>query len=574
MMKTDDMKTITKLIAGFLLMVLLIGLVSFLNWKDLRKMGQGMDSIFTQVFVRDKNLDNLEASLMQSKLDGLELILVSTPEARQALEKSIVNELEAAQQEIEKYKAFKNSQQEKQELSRLEESFAAYTNNVLKYIALVEANQSNEAIAVLAGDLTQNADSINAALDALDKLNKNIGEQSHSSSQATYSQATVRILISAVLALLLAIALAIFLAKNIATPMSAAAEIMDTMSQGDLTTEVSRELTRRKDEVGVLAQGLERMIQSISGLVANISMVAREVGQNSQQLSVVAQNVVATTQESSAATQEVAAGLQEVSAAAEEIIASAEEIAAALTKVNQEMVNSKNEAQNIQAKALSIQQEAQHSTDTARSIYENIEAKLVQAIDEAKVVEEISSLASNISAIADQTNLLALNAAIEAARAGEQGRGFAVVAEEVRNLAEQSADTVSGIQSLTVQVQQAIANLVENSHELLNFIDQTVLKELANMNEIGQRYAGDAKLFEETTAKVAELTDGVVNAFNGINRAIESVAATMEQSNAGAQEVARGAQESSSAMVEVNETAARLAEMAEQLQEAVGKFKV
>jgi methyl-accepting chemotaxis protein len=62
--------------------------------------------------------------------------------------------------------------------------------------------------------------------------------------------------------------------------------------------------------------------------------------------------------------------------------------------------------------------------------------KLFKAIEDAKVVSQISSLADFIAAIVAQTNLLALNAAIVAARAGEQGRGFAVVAEEVRTLAE------------------------------------------------------------------------------------------------------------------------------------------
>ena len=63
-----------------------------------------------------------------------------------------------------------------------------------------------------------------------------------------------------------------------------------------------------------------------------------------------------------------------------------------------------------------------------------------------KVVDNIKIMADTIGSIAEQTNLLALNAAIEAARAGEQGKGFAVVAEEVRKLAEQSSQAVTGIQ--------------------------------------------------------------------------------------------------------------------------------
>lgn len=79
----------------------------------------------------------------------------------------------------------------------------------------------------------------------------------------------------------------------------------------------------------------------------------------------------------------------------------------------------------------------------------DIRVNLEQALEDAKVVDQIGVLADSILNITAQTNLLALNASIEAARAGEAGKGFAVVAEEIRVLAEQSKDAVANIQAVT-----------------------------------------------------------------------------------------------------------------------------
>lgn len=568
----NQTRTVTKLFIGFLTLALMIAVIGFLNWRDMQKVQQGTEAMYTQIVIPAQHLASLNAAINKVGDEALKYGIVTSDEKRKAIKEDIGKNLTEVHSILDEFDTFAITAEEREEINHLEQGVDTYSKYVSNYITLINDGQQNSAEALVEGIVDKNI--IVTTTHKLTQLNEKEAQTLINEAQSAYSRATTNIIILTLVALLFAIGVALLLAKNIAAPLATAATHMKEMSQGDFTRNVSDNLLQRKDEVGIMAQGLDEMVRNVSGLLSNILVTAREVNESSQQLSLVAESVVTTTQETSASTEEVAAGLQEVSAATEEMTASGQEIGASLEEVNREMNASNHQARDIEQKALQIQQEARSSTDSAHSVYEKIETRLLKAIDEARVVEEISHLASNIGGIADQTNLLALNAAIEAARAGEQGRGFAVVAEEVRHLAEESATTVSSIHTITGQVQTAIGNLVESSNELLKFIDEIALRELQTMNDIGQQYAQDAESFEQATAKVTELTDNVVRAFDEINRAIESVAATIAESSTGAQEVARGTEKNSSAMFEVSETSAHLAEMAEQLQGMVEKFKI
>lgn len=97
---------------------------------------------------------------------------------------------------------------------------------------------------------------------------------------------------------------------------------------------------------------------------------------------------------------------------------------------------------------------------------------------------EIQSIVGVIEGIANQTNLLALNASIEAARAGESGKGFAVVAQEVRNLAESTAQSISHIQSLTTALRDEIEEALHATKESATLVERGVEMSIATANKM------------------------------------------------------------------------------------------
>ncbi len=188
--------------------------------------------------------------------------------------------------------------------------------------------------------------------------------------------------------------------------------------------------------------------------------------------------------------------------------------------------------------------------------------------------KKIDELLSSILSITEQTNLLALNASIEAARAGEAGRGFAVVANEVGSLAEQSKDMVSNIQDTVDSVKLAVKTLIEDSEEILSFMENQVLVDYEKLNDIGDQYNQDADTFNEIMTELSAISEELSGSMENISDNIQSVATASKQ---GAEGVDRILDMSKDVMIrsqEVKEIIDDSIQSVESLDEVMKKFHV
>jgi methyl-accepting chemotaxis protein len=244
-------------------------------------------------------------------------------------------------------------------------------------------------------------------------------------------------------------------------------------------------------------------------------------------------------------------------------------------------------AQNVAGVAMEGRQRVDNIVAANHRINEQVEksSNQVRQLDEAS--QQIGAIVQSIEQIAEQTNLLALNAAIEAARAGEHGRGFAVVAEEVRKLAEQSAEATREISTLITNVRNKVGETVE----AINSTAPLVQQGSALSEEAGQSLASIAAAAEKVAKDahgVAGATEDIGTAMDGVRAKAEQAATLTEQMAAGSTQVsgaintvaqisegtAAGAEEMSATAEEVSASAVELNATADDLLKVVRKFKL
>ena len=229
------------------------------------------------------------------------------------------------------------------------------------------------------------------------------------------------------------------------------------------------------------------------------------------------------TQDMSAVTEEMSAGMEETAASTSNVQHLSGDLSDGIKGAADAAQKSEEYTREVAQRASDLKANMERSRLNTRQIYGATKTSVAEAIESAKVVDQIGQLTLDISEIAEQTNLLALNASIEAARAGEQGRGFAVVAGEVGKLAEQSQGAAEKIKNLTGQVTAAVQALSDGTFKLLGFIDENVSGDYDLMDKTAVQYSEDAEYFRKTAEETTSTSKKLLSAVSEMNGAMEGI---------------------------------------------------
>ena len=343
---------------------------------------------------------------------------------------------------------------------------------------------------------------------------------------------------------------------SVLRPLREAGDYLERLADGDMTGELA---VSRKDELGDMQGHLNHMATNLRVIVRDITEQARVLLGSSAELETMSDGLLKSAEELSAKSNTVAT-------ASEEMNANMNSVAAAMEQASTNVGTVATAAEEMSATIHEIAGNTDKTREVTRRAVDKANSAS-QRVDQLGVAaREIGKVTETITAISSQTNLLALNATIEAARAGEAGRGFAVVANEIKELAQQTAQATEEIRGKIQGIQHTTGQTVLEIGQISTVI-----------GEVDSIVGSIAAAVEEQSVTTRDIAENVGQASTGVQQVNENVAQADSVIRGIARDVAAvsaSAAEVSGTARSMHENSQTLAGLAGNLDGMVSRFKI
>jgi methyl-accepting chemotaxis protein len=524
---------------GFGLLALMVFALGGFALSQMGNMRQQSDQVENNWLPSVMAVGEMNQDLLRVRALTLRLLLNRDPQAITQNEQKITELKNGLHKAQSLYESLIVLPEERVLFDRFKTEEARYLQRQEQVLAFSRANQLEDAIKVVNGEMNQLADVLAGTLRELVTLNKFSANQAASLAQSVFTQSRSWVVGMIAVTALITISLAFLLTRSIVLPLSQSLKVAQGVASGDLTGVIT---VNGKDEPARLQQALKSMQESLRETIRRISDSSSQLASASEELSCVTEDATRGLHQQSQEIEQAATAVNQMTAAVEEVASNA--VATSQASRESDRIAQHGREQ-VHQTVLSIE-----------SLADDVTANATQVEDLAQKVYGISKVLDVIRSIAEQTNLLALNAAIEAARAGDAGRGFAVVADEVRALAHRTQQSTQEIEQMISGIQQgtdqAVSSMQQSNTRARSTLDiaksaGTALEEIASaFTLINERNLVIASASEEQAAVAREVDRNLMN--------IRDLA---QQTSAGANQTSAASQELSRLAVDLNTMVAR-----------------
>ena len=513
-MKDYAVRTKVFILSVFLLAAILV--VAVVGIYSNYQAKQSLDDMYHHNLMSTQYLNDANTRLRKISVN-LPYILREgiTADNRKILVDDVLGNLNALHHDMEELKKIDTSERAQATIAELEKNLTVATDKVGAVNNMGTTPEDRVAIFDNLASLTV----ISSNMAVLTPDNVFQGKQLFEANNARYDRTVYSFVIIIVIAVGFGMLVSRRIADNISDPLASSIGHLSAVASGDLSREIPRELSDRADEIGTVVKALGKM----QGFMKQVHEEAEQTDAMVAELEEMLHGLNNDTQDMSAVTEEMSAGMEETAASTSSVQHLSGELNDGIKGAADAARESEEYTREVAQRAADLQTTMEQSRLNTRQIYGSTKSAVAEAIESAKVVDQIGQLTLEISEIAEQTNLLALNASIEAARAGEQGRGFAVVAGEVGKLAEQSRGTAEKIKGLTGQVTGSVQALSDGTHRLLTFIDENIRDDYDLMDKTAVQYKADAEFFRKTAEATTSRSQELLGSVSEMNAAMEGI---------------------------------------------------
>ncbi|MEK5395621.1 methyl-accepting chemotaxis protein [Paenibacillus sp. FSL K6-2859] len=376
--------------------------------------------------------------------------------------------------------------------------------------------------------------------------------------------------ITAAGAALLAILIGIWMVRMIAQPLARLKNLMVQGASGDLSV---RTEYVSKDEIGQLSASFNLMMERITELVSQTRETARDVLETAGELGEASRKTAISAKEIAAATEEIAGGAGSLALEAER----GNELTDVIATQMQTVINANSEMDEAargvgEASAQGAKQLTDLLEQTSRTGEKT--GALVERVNNLKeTVFSVIKVLDVMKSITQQTNILSLNATIEAARAGEAGKGFMVVAGEVRQLADQSKQSIALVAGIT----DKIITEMNETEAVLSEVAPLFKEQISSVKNTSDIFVSVKGQMDEFITSLESVTTAISSLNHSqvvLSEAMGNVSAVAEQSSATSEEVASLSNEQQSVSDQLVSLSGKLESASGQLKDKLSLFTI